>query len=129
MVLANTLVSVETEVTADDGNHATKTGLVSHRARWAERTNQAATALATRKRSTCTLRLSPRAPTHMSARESERRLSPPCLFLARRFEGHGLCSKHAAFGIHHLDQHLVLTARHVDQDDRVALAVIRPSPR
>jgi hypothetical protein len=46
MVLANTLVSVEPEVTADDGNHATKTGLVSHRVRWVERTNQAATAMA-----------------------------------------------------------------------------------
>ena len=39
--------------------------------------------------------------------------------LARRFERHRLCGKDAAFGIRHLDEHLVLAARHADQDDRV----------
>src|SRR5438094_7735309 len=51
------------------------------------------------------------------------------MFICRRFERHGLCGKDAAFGIHHLDQHLVIAARRVNQDDGVALAVVRPLPR
>jgi hypothetical protein len=48
---------------------------------------------------------------------------------AQRFERYDLCGKEATFGIHHLDQHLVLAARQVNQDDGVALAVIRPLSR
>jgi hypothetical protein len=40
-----------------------------------------------------------------------------------------LRGKDVAFGIHQLDQHLVLAARHARQDDGVALAEIRPQPR
>jgi hypothetical protein len=36
-----------------------------------------------------------------------------------------LCSEDSAFGIHQLDQHLVLAARHARQDDGVGLAEIR----
>src|SRR5688572_19313372 len=56
------------------------------------------------------------------------KLSWTSLF-AWRLERYSLRGKDAAFGIHHLDQHLVLATRQVHQDDGVALAVIRPLPR
>ena len=43
-------------------------------------------------------------------------------------ERHRLCGEDVPLGIHHLDQHLVLAARHAPQDDGVALTVIRPLP-
>ena len=49
--------------------------------------------------------------------------------LARRVERHRLCGKDVAFGVHQLNSHLVLAARHSPQDDGVALTVIRPKPR
>jgi hypothetical protein len=48
---------------------------------------------------------------------------------ARLSERHSLCGKDAALWIHHFDQHPVLATRQVNQDDGVALAVIRPLPR
>lgn len=43
-------------------------------------------------------------------------------------ERYGLCGKDIAFGIHQLDQHVVLATWHARQDNCVALAEIRPQP-
>jgi hypothetical protein len=51
------------------------------------------------------------------------------ILLAWRVESHRLFGKDVAFCVHHLDQHLVLVARHADEDDGVAQTVTRPLPR
>ena len=40
-----------------------------------------------------------------------------------------MCGKDVAFGIHQLDQHLVLATRHAREDNAVALTEVRPQPR